>query len=66
MITTTIGSKSDHIKSIVTIITTSDNKVAVIRGENNLSTKNYTIVNRGIIRATTNFVFNKELNSASI
>lgn len=62
---TTIRSKLDHIKSIITTITTSDNKVTITRVENNISTNNYTIVNRDIIK-TKNFVFSKELHNASI
>jgi hypothetical protein len=62
----TIGSKLDHIKSIIITTTTSDNKVAVTRGESNLSTKNYVVVNRGIIKATIDSVFNGDLDSALI
>jgi hypothetical protein len=36
------------------------NKVVVTRVENNLSTNNYIIVNKYIIRATTNFVYSRE------
>jgi hypothetical protein len=64
--TATIGSKLDHIKSIITTTTTSDNKVAVTRGESNLSTKNYVVINRGIIKATIDSLFNGELDSALI
>jgi hypothetical protein len=34
----TTRSKLDHIKSTVTSVATSDNRVAIIRAENNLST----------------------------
>jgi hypothetical protein len=45
---------------------TSDNKVIVIRKENNPIINNCTIINRGIKRATIDFVYNRESNSASI
>jgi hypothetical protein len=51
---------------VVTTVVKSDNKVVITRVDNNLSTNNFIIVNKGIIRTTTNFVYNKELDSASI
>ncbi len=62
----TIGLKSNHIKSTVTITAISDNKITVIRVENNLSINNYIVVNKGIKRATTDSVYNRESNNASI
>lgn len=64
--TPTTGSKLDHIISIITATTTSHNKITVTRGENNLSTNNYIIINRDIIKTTTNFVCSKESDSVSI
>jgi hypothetical protein len=46
--------------------TTSDNIVAITITWSNLSTNNYTVFNKSIKRATTDFVYNKESNSASI
>ncbi len=46
--------------------TTSDNRVVIIRTENNILTNMYTIVNIHIKRATTNFVYNRKLDDASI
>jgi len=62
----TTRSKSNHMRFVVTTVVKSDNKVVITRVENNLSTNNFIIVNKGIIRTTTNFVYNKELDSASI
>jgi hypothetical protein len=56
----------DHIRSTVTKIATSDNKVVVTRANNNLSTNNYIVVNIGIKRVITDFVYNKELDSVAI
>ncbi len=52
-------SKSDHVIYVIIITTTSDNKVTVTRVKNNLSTNNYTIVNKGIKRATINSYITK-------
>jgi hypothetical protein len=60
----TIGSKSNHIRSVITA--TSDNKVVVTRAQNNQSTNNYTIVNVDIKRVTTNSIYNKESDNALI
>jgi hypothetical protein len=62
----TKASKSDHIKSVVTTTTTSDNRVAIIRVDNNPSINNNTIVNKGIRKATIDFIYNRESDSASI
>jgi hypothetical protein len=59
-------SKSDHIKFVVTTVAKHDNRVVVTRVENNLSTKNYIVVNRGIKETTTNFVYSKKLEIVSI
>ncbi len=60
-----IGSNLDYIRSIVAIIAISGNRIAIIRTENNLSTNNYTVINRGIIKTTIDFIYNRESNSAS-
>ncbi len=46
-------SKSNHIRSKITTIATSDNKVEVTRAYNNLLINNCTIVNRGIKKKNT-------------
>ncbi len=66
IIVVTTRSKWDHIISIVTITTTSDNKVIVTRTKNNLSTNNCIVINRGIRKTTTNIVYSKKSNNASI
>jgi hypothetical protein len=48
-----IGSKSDHIRSAITVIAINDNKVTITRIENNLSINNCTIANMDIKWATT-------------
>jgi hypothetical protein len=59
-------SNSNYIRSIIIAIATSDNGVVVTRTKNNLSTKNYIVVNKGIRRATTNSIYNRKSDSASI
>jgi hypothetical protein len=54
-----IRSKLDHIISIVTTIATHDNIVAITRTKINLSINNCTIINKGIIKATIDFVYNR-------
>ncbi len=62
----TTGSKSDHIRSIVTVVVISENKVIVLRAENNLSTNNCTIINRDIKRITTNSIYSTKSDNALI
>jgi hypothetical protein len=56
----------NHIRFAITITTTSDNKIAITRTKNNLLTNNYIVVNKGIKKTTTNSLYNRELDSASI
>jgi hypothetical protein len=51
-------SKSYHIKFVVTIAVANDNKIAITRTNNNLTTNNNTIINIGIKITTIDFVFN--------
>jgi hypothetical protein len=41
-------------------IVTSDIRIVVIRANNNTSLNNYTIVNIGTIKATTDIIYNRE------
>jgi hypothetical protein len=61
-----IEANLEHIISIVTTSATSDKRVTITRIESNSSINNCTIIYRGIKRATTDFIYNKELNNASI
>jgi len=63
---TTRRSKLNHIKYVVLVVATSDNKVTITRVESNLSINSCTIINRGIKRTIINFVYNRKLNNASI
>jgi hypothetical protein len=63
---TIVRANLDHIKFEVIVIATSDNKVEVTRTKSNPSTNNCTIVNKSIRRTTTNYIYNKEFNNASI
>ncbi len=56
---------SNHIISTIMVATISDKRVVVIRTKNNLSI-NYTIINRGIKRTTTHFVYDKKLDNVLI
>jgi hypothetical protein len=60
-----VRSKLDHIRFAVITTITSDNKVTITK-TNNPSINNCTIVNRGIKRPTTNFVYNRKLDNSSI
>jgi hypothetical protein len=62
----TIKTNLDHIKYEVTTTTTSGNKVAIMRTKSNPLINNYIVVNIGIIKATTNFVYNRKFDNASI
>jgi hypothetical protein len=55
-------SKSNHIRFVVTTVVRRDNRVIVTRVGNNLSTNNYIVVNMGIKKTTTNFVYSKKLD----
>jgi hypothetical protein len=55
-------SKSNHIRFVVTTVVRHDNRVVVTRVGNNLSTNNYIVVNMGIKKTTTNFVYSKKLD----
>ncbi len=59
-------SKSNHVRFVVTTVARRDNRVVVTRVENNLSTNNYVVVNMGIKKTTTNFVYSKKLDIVSI
>jgi hypothetical protein len=59
-------SKSNHIRLAVIVAATSVNIVVVTKAESNLSINNYTIVNKGIKRTTTDSVYNKESDNALI
>lgn len=54
-----------HIRSKVIATVTSDNRIIVTRTKSNPSTNNCTVVNKGIIKTTTHFVYNRKSNSAS-
>ncbi len=60
------GVDYDYIKSIITIVATSDIGIAFIGANNNTSSNNCTIVNKSTKRANTKFVYNRELDIASI
>ncbi len=62
----TTGSKLDYIKFAIIAVTTSDNKVAVMRANNNPSINNDIVVNRGIRRATIDSIYSRELDSAEV
>ncbi len=61
-----IGSNSNYIRPTIIAIATSDNRVVVTRVNNNLLTNNYIIINRGIIRASTNSIYNRTSYTASM
>jgi hypothetical protein len=52
-----VGSKLDHIISAIIVVITSDNKVVVIKGESNLLINDCIVINKGIKKTTTNFVY---------
>jgi hypothetical protein len=60
----TIQANSNHIKSEVTTIATSDNKIAITTTKSNPSINNCTVVNRSI-KKTTHFVYNRESHNDS-
>jgi hypothetical protein len=61
-----IKSKSNHIRFAVIAVATSDDIIAFIRAESNLSINNYTVINKDIRKATTNSLYNRKLDNASI
>jgi len=61
-----IEANSYHIKSTIITTATSDNIVVITRANNNPSINNCTIVNKGIIIVTIDFVYSRESNNASI
>jgi len=58
-----VGANSAHIRFEVITIVKCDHIVIVIRTKCNPSINNYIIVNREIRRATTHFVYNRELDN---
>jgi hypothetical protein len=61
-----VGANLVHNKFEVIVVLACDNIIAVIRIECNPLTNNCTIVNISIRKSTTNFVYNRKLESVSI